>query len=260
MNALLAWLDRRSLLFKLVAGFSAVLAVVVVLGIDSLRTQRAMQDEIERMYEKELLGISAVRSVQFHYANMGRSIRHAIIASLASDPVQRDTGLRQLADAEFRLGQELEAARRLTYRPDNQKRLEQFQQLFAIYSATVHKARDLVVQSQPDIATSLIVAPEFHRAGLAANERLEEIVEAKERSAKELAEEASHLAQAGRQFTLILLVIGVAVSAVFGLLVGGSIRASARRLGSTVEQLAAGKLDIQVPYADYPNEVAHLAR
>jgi hypothetical protein len=90
MNALLAWLDRRSLLFKLVAGFSAVLAVVVVLGIDSLRTQRLMQAEIERMYEKELLGVSAIRAAQFHYASIGRTIRQSI---LAIDLAQRENAL-----------------------------------------------------------------------------------------------------------------------------------------------------------------------
>src|SRR5688572_30323355 len=116
VKALLTWLDRRSLLFKLIAGFAAVLAVVVVLGVDSLRTQRQMQAEIEHMYEKELLGISALRSVQFNYANMGRSIRHAI---LATDVAQREDGLRQFADAEFRLGKEFEVARKLTDRPEN---------------------------------------------------------------------------------------------------------------------------------------------
>ena len=204
MSALLTWLDRRSLLFKLVAGFAAVLAVVVVLGIDSLRTQRQMQAEIEHMYEKQLLGISALRSVQFNYANMGRSIRHAI---LATDVAQREDGLRQFADAEFRLGKEFEVARKLTNRPENRKRLEQFQQLFAVYSATVHKARDLVAQ-------------EFHRAGIGANERLEEVAESKEQGARALADETRRLAEAGRQFTLLLLLIGVAVSAVCGLLVG----------------------------------------
>jgi PAS domain S-box-containing protein len=257
MNSLLTWLDRRSLLFKLIVGFSAVLAVVVVLGIDSLRTQRLMQAELERMYEKELLGISAVRSVQFNYANMGRSIRHAI---LASDPLQREAGLRQFADAEFRLGKELETARVLTYRTENRKRLDLFEQSFAIYSKTVHKARDLVADSRTAEAMGLINMPEFHRAGLAANERLEEIADSKERSARELAEEGRQLAQAGRQFTLILLLIGVAVSAACGLLVGRSIRASTRKLGGTVEQLAAGKLDVQVPYVDYPNEHGQLAR
>ena len=257
MKALLTWFDRRSLLFKLVAGFSAVLAVVVVLGIDSLRTQRLMQGEIEHLYEKELLGISSVRAVQFHYANMGRSIRHAI---LASDPAQREQGLKQFADADFRLGKELETARALTYRAENQKRIEQFQQLFAVYSATVRKARDLVAQGRVDDARTLMIAPEFHRAGFAANERLEEIVDSKEQGAKALADEARRLADAGRQFTLVLLLIGVAVSLVFGLLVGRSIRASTRRLGSTVEQIAAGSLDVQVPYVDYPNELGQLAR
>ena len=47
---------------------------------------------------------------------------------------RRADGLRQFADAEFRLGKELETAQKLTDRPENRKRLEQFQQLFAIYS------------------------------------------------------------------------------------------------------------------------------
>src|SRR5262249_12702448 len=152
---------------------------------------------------------------------------------------QRETALKQLADAEFHLGKEIETARRLTYRAENLRRLDQFQQFFAVYAGTVQRAKAFVERGQIAEATALVVAPEFHRSGLAANERLEEVVSSKEESARDLAEEARRLAQAGRQFTWILLLIGVAVSAALGLLVGGSIRASTRRLGSTVEQLAA---------------------
>ncbi len=257
MKALLGWLERRSLLFKLVSGFLAVLGVVVVLGIDSLRTQRTMQGEIERLYEKELLGISAVGAVQFHYASIGRTIRQAI---LASQPAQRETALKQLADAEFRLGKELETARGLTHRADNKKRLDQFEEYFAVYAASVHKARALIMQGQIAEATALIITPEFHSAGVAANEKLGEVVDAKEESARAAAEEAKRLAQAGKQFTLVLLVIGLVLCAGFGLLLSRSIGAPTRKLGDAVEHLAAGRLDVEVPYVDYPNETGQLAR
>ena len=58
MKRLLIALERRTLRVKLLLGFIVLMLLAVAIGIDALIGQRRLSDEIQQMYEKELLGLS----------------------------------------------------------------------------------------------------------------------------------------------------------------------------------------------------------
>ena len=62
MNRLMSVLARRSLNTKLLLAFCGLMLVVLGLGIDALLGQRRLMSEIHQLYDKELLGISAIKA------------------------------------------------------------------------------------------------------------------------------------------------------------------------------------------------------
>jgi PAS domain S-box-containing protein len=59
---------------------------------------------------------------------------------------------------------------------------------------------------------------------------------------------------------MAMLAIGTAIGVLMGVLIARSIKIPNERLRSSVEELAAGKIDEQIPHTDYPNEIGVMAR
>lgn len=97
MKRLFKALERRSLKAKLLLGFTGLMLITFVVGIDAIVGQRQLSTQIEHLYEKELLGVSAIKEARIQYAFIGRIVRMAI---LAREPEERDHALKQLAEAE----------------------------------------------------------------------------------------------------------------------------------------------------------------
>ena len=53
----LQFLDRRTLQTKLLFGFAVLTALALALGVGALLTQRTLQQQIDLLYERDLLGI-----------------------------------------------------------------------------------------------------------------------------------------------------------------------------------------------------------
>src|SRR5512140_2567827 len=137
---MLTSLDRRRLGTKLLLGFSGVLLIALALGIQSLYNLRAMRNEAQQIYEKELLGISHLKEANINLIYMGRALRQMLISS---DAASRDKARNQIAEAEANLRSELTKARQGIFRPENIRRLDEFEVQFALYKLNVNKAISL---------------------------------------------------------------------------------------------------------------------
>jgi len=259
MNSIFKSLDRRKLGTKLLLGFSGVLLIALALGAQSLMNLRAMRNEAEQIYEKELLGISHIKEANINLIYMGRALRQMMIAP---DAAARDKARNDIAVAEATLRSELTKARQGVFRKENLKRLDEFEVEFALYKLNVNKAIGL--SSSDDFrsseAVAFVTSPEFTSAGKAADDRLNDIARNKEAGAQESAERAYALYEHARQLTLLLLAGGLALGVILGYVIGSSIGVPTASLREAVSELATGKLHVKVPFIDYPNEIGDLAR
>ena len=64
MKSPLLILERRSLATKLVLGFAVLMLLTLAIGIANLVTQRTMRDELQVLYEKDMLGVSNAKDAQ----------------------------------------------------------------------------------------------------------------------------------------------------------------------------------------------------
>ncbi|MDP2785079.1 MAG: ATP-binding protein, partial [Sulfurimicrobium sp.] len=257
MKFLMTALERRPLAHKLAAGFAVLLLIALGLAIEGIHSQRVLIADIHTIYETEMLGVSNAKDAQYNYAQIGRTLRQAL---LASDAAGRQLALTQLAQVRGQVPKEIEELRPRIIRDENRKNLARFEEAFAAYSREVDKALVLVQQEKFGEAQALVASGDFQKSGIAANEALAQVVRVKEEGAKKTVTESLRFAEQSAQFSLMLLGGGLALGILLGILVGKSILGPTQRLRATVEKIAAGDVDQVVPHTDYTSEVGDLAR
>ena len=104
MKSPLLILERRSLATKLVLGFSVLMLFTLAIGIANLATQRTMRDDLQVLYEKEMLGVSNAKDAQIDYLAIGRELRQA---ALAGPGKAREAALKAVTESDAALQAEL---------------------------------------------------------------------------------------------------------------------------------------------------------
>jgi PAS domain S-box-containing protein len=252
-------LDRRRMGPKLALGFGGLLAIALALGVQSLLNLRTMRDQTTRLYEKELLGVSRLKDANVSLVSVGRSLRRML---LAPDAGAREHARREIAVAQATLRRELAEARQAIFRAENLRRLDELETHLTVYLLGVQRAIDLQGDATlgTDAASAFVSSPDFTRGADQADALLSEIARSKEAGARETVEEAMRLHARARRLTLLLLVGGLLFGALLGYVIGASINRPTLELREAVNALAAGRLDVRVPHADFPNELGELAR
>jgi len=257
MKSLISAMERPTLLTKLLLGGILQLIVIAGIGIDALWGQRELGQRIEILYEKETLGISAIKEARFNYAQLGRIIR---IALLTEDAGEREVALKQLAATNEALNRGVENVRTRVYEEEGRRHLAAFEENLRDYRRQQERAVNMLQKGDVDNARRLVASPDYRKPGVLASENLEQLAKFKE----DLARQTRHQAQAQVEYetytTLLWFLGGGVVSVVVGLLVVMSIRRPLERIRRTVADLARGELDRTLPNTDFRNEIGALAR
>ncbi|NMF89137.1 response regulator [Aromatoleum petrolei] len=257
MSLSMSALERRTLAAKLMLGFVGLLLVVGGISLNSLYSQHQLNDELQALYERELMGVSHVKEARIQFAQMGHALRQAI---LPQEPGERDLALRQLAESESRMRSELESAVALFHRQDNRERLARFDERFTQYKAVVARVVDLQKKGDLMDALAAVASPGFQHAGKAAGDLLVDIARVMEEEARDAATAADRRMVEIERTTYAMIIGGGLLALLLGALVAQSIRRPTERLRSVVEQISAGHFEQPVPHTAYPNEIGDLAR
>ncbi|RDI99151.1 response regulator [Dyella solisilvae] len=261
MSALLDRLQRWTLLLRLQVGFGGILLLAVLLGMFSLNTLRQQRDQISQLYEQDVVGLAHIEAARAALADIGQNLREAVLLNAGPE---RSEALRNLADAEALTRQEVELTRAHIYRDAIKRSLSDFDVAFSAYKQQIDQvlsALDTATAAGSDRdAPTLLMSPEFRHADATAKDLLAHVEQMKREGADEEVKLATARFQKATRTTVWMLALGVCAGVLFGYLVSLSIRRPAIRLGATLNALGSGRLDVEVPYTDYPNEPGDLAR
>ncbi|MBD9504135.1 response regulator [Pseudomonas sp. BGr12] len=259
----LGFLQRLRLRTRLALGFGGILLLALFLGLYGLHVQRQQIEQINVIYEKEMLGLSHIEAARVALAGMGRSIRQFV---LAADENGRAQAVKQFNEVRSNLREEIELARPLIYRTSAQQGLVRFEAAYEEYQDQIKHVLEL--NDQPirhgqatDLgAIALLSSTALQRPGEVANQALAEVAQVKRQGADLEVNLATERFYRSVQLTIWLLVLGLGGGVLFGILISQSIRRPADQLRFSVDALSKGELDVQVPFQDYPNEVGEMAR
>ncbi len=257
MRGLLTQLEKRTLGTKMAIGFVTLLVILVGMGAENIYSQANQSATIKSLHQRGINALVNVKNMQVSYAQIGRTLRQAIIAPSQAD---RDEALRQLTKARGELARNLEELRQRPTRESSRKLLAQVEERLSVYLHSVDSALALLNQNRTTEALSLVATAAFQKAGAEANALLEKGSAVGEENILRLSQEAESEAKNSLRLTVALTLAGMLIGLVAALLVTRSVRAPLYRIRDSVNQLAEGKLDQPVPCIDYHNEIGELAR
>ncbi len=234
---------------RLLAGFltlSILGAIVAAIGIYNMAQ---MNERTERLYTRELLGISHVKEANINLVIVGRALRNVM---LASSEQERQAAIAAIAAARGRLKDHLDQGRQLFFSENGKRMFAEVDSGTRDYEAAVEQALKLVQAEglqENRAAVDYLLATVAPRAD-AIDERMTSLTRIKERNAEEAAQDASALYESSRAM-MLMLVLG---SAVFGVGLGVVItRGLTRQLGGEpayagdiASRIAAGDLSVDV--------------
>ncbi len=234
---------------RLIAGFltlSILGAVVAAIGIYNMSQMNARTD---RLYTRELLGISYVKEANINLVVIGRALRNVLLASSDKD---RDAAIASIAQARTGLHANLDKARGLFFSEQGKRNFAEVDRGMQEYEALVEEVTrralsDGLQQERSAVDYLLLtVAPKANEL----DTRMSSLTRIKERNAEEAAQDAAALYESSRAM-MLMLVLG---SVVFGVGLGVVItRSLTRQLGGEpayasdiASRIAAGDLSVDV--------------
>ncbi len=254
------YMERLRLNTKLMLGFGCVLLIVMLIGIPSLFNLAEMNRAARQLYEKDVLGVSHIKEANINLIYIGRSLRQM---ALVTDPAEREKAKKRIDLARTNLQKEFEEARKRTVREKTKKLLAEFEVLYAQYLRNVDQVILLIEADNPSsrqMVTKTLMSADFNSVINRADDKLTEISRTKEEGALMAAMQVTFMYKKNLIMSIILLVGGLLGGGMFAWLIGVSIRRPLDDLRISIEDLAAGKLDIIIPHIGYSNEIGFMAK
>ncbi|BBP59382.1 response regulator [Pseudomonas sp. St316] len=252
-----AVLERLPLRYKLVLGFAVLLALSLILGMQSLRIQSELKNDLDQLYNQDVRGANHLHEVRVQLPHIIQALQRAVATNSADT---RIAALHQLELAQQQLHESLALARPTVFRSDNLARLAEFELLLERIQQTGRDAMELVGQGRQGQALLLINSDELQQLDSRADSVLSVIVRDKQAVLRDLVTDITRNAQHSSQLTYVLLLGGLALALMLAWLVSQSIRKPLERVRNAVDQLTAGHLDQPIPHTDLQNETGDLAR
>ncbi|PTQ74296.1 response regulator [Pseudomonas sp. GV071] len=257
MARLLALLERQPLLHKLVLSFAALLLLVLVLGVQSLRTQESLKREMQKLYRQDLVGFEHLHEARVQLPHLLHAMQRAVSTNSGEVRVE---ALEQLHDAQQRLQQALAQARPTLRLPVSLVRLAEFEVLAERLQRDGEQALELAGKGYQGQALVLLNSDEFQSMGRKADTLLGEMAKTKEDFIHDTAMEIADFAERSALNTYVLLLGGLTLALLMSWLASRSIRQPLNRVRNAVDELAEGRLDRYIPHTDFQNETGDLAR
>ena len=218
----------------LLSFFAIALSGAIVAGIGIVNMGK-IHDMNERMYERELLGLSYVKEANISLIYIGRAMRSML---LSSTEAERATHHSRVDARRKEVRTHLAEAEKRFYTPAGRALMAQLKQDLDAYDADVQQALQRM-QKEPLQANSELAS--FVMGGMAkkanaVDERMNELAKMKEKNAEDAAKAGAALYESSRSF-MLMLVVG---SAMMGLGLGAWItRSLQRQLGGEPAEAAA---------------------
>ena len=260
MQKIMNHMERLRLGTKLLMGFGFVLFIFLLVGIYSLYSLAEVRSKTKQLYEDDLIGISHIKEANINLIYIERSLRQM---GLAPDSTQREIAKKRLELARLTLKNEFDEGRKKIFLEENIKRAQEFEVLYEQYLRNVDQAIT-IIESEKTFSMAQIsrylTNEGFTTDSNKAQDMLTAIARSKENGAKQFMQEVESAYEKALLLSVVLFACGLLCGSVFALLIKRSIRHTLNNVSSSIEDVAAGRLDITVPYLDYNNEIGDIAK
>src|ERR1022692_3164148 len=233
----MAWFKNLKTMTKLMLGFGALALLMGVVGYQGLSGMGKIDEMMSKLYEKDMLGLSAIKDVATSVAMIGRQTRGAVIsADMAAMQREKDK-------VEVLFGQVDEA---LT-RADQTFITEKGKALIAQLRQAVPEYRSICTETirvamTNDKAGAVAVLGKAVPVGDRINGVVKEATATKEAFGKQAFEDSTRVYEQSRTVMLSIVLIAVSFAIGLGYFIGKLIASPLRQSVEVLESVAGGDL------------------
>jgi methyl-accepting chemotaxis protein len=254
---------KLNLRTKLVIGFSTLIGFMVVISATAFYGLSVLNDSAQRIYEKDLLGIAAIRGMNRDVNIMGRYLNRVILEAGYGEDEAALKDIAKINAKKKEMMEEYEIAKSKIIRPELRAKLDEAEHLIEKLIEHVNTIEASIKNKDKGAATTAyktISSPEFRKLYEDIIKNLSEITAAKSEDAHQNLEDATASAKHEKMLIGILLALAVLLSVGVIAIVNKSINDPITNLKNALADLAAERLDTKVHNTDYTNEIGQMAK
>ena len=252
---------KLNLRTKLVIGFTSVVTFAVVISATAFYGLNMLQENTQKMYDKDLLGISYLRSMNRDVNVIGRAVNRMALASNFGDEEGVQKGKEAIGKVKPGLSANYEKSKGTIIRPEVKAKLdlvgasinEFYVQVDSIIAALDNKGGAAV-------AYKIISSKEYQGVLAKLMGEIKEVADIKVEGAAKNMEAAGAAADQMKWLIGVMLLVAVVLSLIIVTLVNKSINDPISNLKNALADLAAERLDTKVHNTDYTNEIGQMAK
>jgi methyl-accepting chemotaxis protein len=252
---------KLNLRTKLVIGFSAVITFTLVISATAFYGLNVLNNNAQKMYDKDLLGVSYLRQMNRATNELGRTVNRMVLAENFND----DEGNRKAKESITKLKADLlviyDKAKPTIIREELKVRMEtQGKNIQTFYSLVDRVISASESRGGASAAYAIIKSKEYQDGlnGVILENR--ELARLKEEGAAKNQAAAVEAASNMKWLIGVMLATALIMSFIIVILVNKSINDPITNLKNALADLASAKLDTVVKNTDYTNEIGQMAK
>jgi methyl-accepting chemotaxis protein len=227
----MTWFKNLRTAAKLMTGFGLMAAVLTGVGWWGLRGMGEINDRLTTLYERDMIGLSAVKEANINLVYIGRGVRAAVLSHEGSEvAVHQQRVGKYLAELRAHLGR----AEKTLATEGGKAKVREIEAALPGYESEIRTALNLAAEGK-DIE-ALAVINRARQVADTLDQGMNDVAATKEKlGEKAFLDSAADYASA-RQVMIAVIAVAVLGAVVFGIFLAGMI---SRPLGATVEVLRA---------------------
>jgi methyl-accepting chemotaxis protein len=246
---------------KLVIGFTSVVTFAVVISATAFYGLNMLQENTQKMYDKDLIGVSLLRSLNRDINVIGRTLNRMALASNAGDDAVVAKAKEAIAKVKVDLLGNYEKTKGTIIRPELRSKLDNVGKLINDYLSQVDNViAALDTKGGFAAAYKIISSKEYQDTLAGVMAEIKEISNTKIEGAAKNMEAAAAAADHMKWLIGVMLLAALVLSLIIVTLVNKSINDPITNLKNALADLAAERLDTKVHNTDYTNEIGDMAK
>ena len=252
---------KLNLRTKLVIGFTSVVTFAVIISATAFYGLNMLQANTQKMYDKDLIGISLLRSLNRDINVIGRTVNRAALASNFGDEAVVQKAKEAVAKVQAALLVNYEKSKGTIIRPELKARIDgvsieinsYFSQVDSIFAALDGKGGAAA-------AYKIVSSKEYQDALAKVMSEIKAISDVKIEGAAKNMDAAAATADQMKWLIGAMLLAALIMSLIIVILVNKSINDPITNLKNALADLASARLDTEVRNTDYTNEIGQMAK
>ena len=253
--------EKLALRTKLIIGFTIVLILMVVISATSFWSISNLVNTTQKIYEKDLIGISVLRQINRDVNGIGRAANRYALAMNAGDIEGAKKAQESIEKTKVDLLGNYEKGKATIIRPALKEKIDLVKPAILNFYMGVDSVLAAAQGKDPALSAYKVINSKQYQETIATvTASVREISELKTKGAEENFKGAMEQGSSAQMLLAVLLGLSILLSIVIIYLVNQSIKKPLSSLQTSVLDLAEGKLNNKIENTDYPNEIGEMAK